>query len=100
MLMELAIHDSHFAKVKMLSELADRECVLRVSRFGKTLPAIKGKTLNFTQIPRIKEGEVIKEDIKIEEKKIRTNFSIGENISLKKIMESQSTGRRRVINEG
>lgn len=69
MLMELAIHDSHFAKVKMLSELADRECVLRVSRFGKTLPAIKGKTLNFTQIPRIKEGEVIKEDIKIEEKR-------------------------------
>ncbi len=35
MLMELAVHDSHFAKVKMLSELANRECVVRVSRFRK-----------------------------------------------------------------
>lgn len=36
MLMELAVHDSHFAKVKMLSELANRECVVRVSRFRKS----------------------------------------------------------------
>lgn len=100
MLMELAVHDSHFAKTKMLSELADRECVLRVSRFGKALPAIKGKTLDFTQIPRIKERENINEEIKKEEKKVKNNFSIGENISLRKIMESQSTGRRRIVNEG
>lgn len=36
MLMELAVHDSHFAKVKMLSELANRECIVRVSRFRKS----------------------------------------------------------------
>ena len=36
MLMELAVHDSHFAKVKMLSELANRECVVRISRLRKS----------------------------------------------------------------
>lgn len=100
MLMELAIHDSHFAKVKMLSELADRECVLRVSRYGKTLPAIKGRTLDFVQIPRVKEYEITKEEEKTEERNTKSNFSIGEKVSLKKIMESQSTGRRRIVNEG
>lgn len=100
MLMELAVHDSHFAKVKMLSELADRECVLRVSRFGKVLPALKGKTLDFTSIPRIKTYEEEKENIEIEERKERSKFSIGETVSLRKIMESQSTGRRKIVNEG
>lgn len=103
MLMEFAVHDSHFAKVKMLSELADRECVLRVSRYGKVVPALKGRTLDFTSIPRIKRKE---ENIeyKNNEKECKTkkiNFSIeGNKVSLKKLMESQSTGRRKIINEG
>lgn len=36
MIMELAVHDSHFAKVKMLSELGNRECVVRTSRYRKS----------------------------------------------------------------
>ncbi len=99
MLMELAVHDSHFAKVKMLSELADRECVLRLSRFGKVLPALKGRTLDFRSIPRIKIYEKSKEEKKAEVKK-ESKFSIGNTISIKKIMESQSTGRRKIVNEG
>lgn len=99
MLMELAVHDSHFAKVKMLSELADRECVLRLSRFGKVLPALKGRTLDFKSIPRIKTYEKIEEKPKVQVKK-ENKFSIGNNISIKKIMESQSTGRRKIVNEG
>ncbi len=99
MLMELAVHDSHFAKVKMLSELADRECILRLSRFGKVLPALKGRTLDFKPIPRIKIYEKIEVEKKKEPKK-ENKFSIGKDISLKKIMESQSTGRRKIANEG
>lgn len=100
MLMELAVHDSHFAKVKMLSELADRECVLRLSRFGKVLPALKGKTLDFKSIPRIKICENQAEKKKKIEQKVKSSFSVGNNISIKKIMESQSTGRRKIVNEG
>lgn len=100
MLMELAVHDSHFAKVKMLSELADRECVLRISRFGKVLPALKGKTLDFVPVPRIKSADTKFENSKVEERKIKSKFSIGQTVNIKEIMASQSTGRRKITNEG
>ena len=54
MLMELAVHDSHFAKVKMLSELANRECILRLSRFGQVIPAFRAKTIDAKSYPRKK----------------------------------------------
>lgn len=101
MLMELAIHDSHFSKVKMLSELSNRECVVRLGRFGKIVPAFKAKTLDVISYPRKKEEEKINTINNIENKKVIQNkFSIGNNISLKEIMQSQSTGRRRIVNEG
>lgn len=101
MLMELAIHDSHFSKVKMLSELSNRECVVRVGRFGKIVPAFKAKTLDVISYPRKKEEEEIKTNGNIKKEKVTQNkFSIGNNINLKEIMQSQSTGRRRIVNEG
>ena len=101
MLMELAIHDSHFSKVKMLSELSNRECVVRVGRFGKIVPAFKAKTLDLISYPRKKEDEKTNNINNIENKKVIQNkFSIGNNISLKEIMQSQSTGRRKIVNEG
>ncbi len=103
MLMELAIHDSHFAKVKMLSELGNRECVVRASRYGKIAPAFKAKTLDAVSYPRKEEqdeGEKVTNDLKkIKERK--SKFSIvGTNIDLKELMKSQSTGRRKIGNEG
>lgn len=99
MLMELAVHDSHFAKVKMLTELANRECVVRVSNKGKVLPAFRAITLDAKVFPR-KYEDVEKEEIlqknKREHKKIK--FEIGNN-SLNEIMKSQSTGRRRLADE-
>lgn len=100
MQMELAIHDSHFAKVKMLTELANRECVLRVSSMGKVLPAFKAKTLDVTPCPRKKEIQEESITIVKEKKSIKKNFSIGKNFDLKEIMKSQSTGRRKVTGEG
>lgn len=101
MLMELAIHDSHFSKVKMLSELSNRECVVRVGRFGKIVPAFKAKTLDVISYPRKTEEEKVTIINNIEKERITKNkFSIGNNVNLKEIMQSQSTGRRRIVNEG
>ena len=55
MQMEVAVHDSYFSKIKILTELANRECVLRISNNGRVLPAFKASTLNVISHPRIKE---------------------------------------------
>lgn len=100
MLMELAIHDSHFAKVKMLSELGNRECIVRVGSFGKIIPAFKAKTLDVISYPRNKEKDevIVKKIEKVDI--IKNKFLIDKNINLNEIMKSQSTGRRKVANEG
>lgn len=101
MLMELAIHDSHFAKVKMLSELGNRECVIRTSRYGKIAPAFKARTLDAVSYPRKEDDEevVLENSKKVKERE--NKFSIGRtNVNLKDLMKSQSTGRRKVANEG
>lgn len=102
MQMEAAVHDSYYVKIKMLTDLANRECVVRVSQNGRVLPAFKAKTLNMNSIPRVEE----KYDIDINKKfsvkqeiKNTKNFLINGNIKLKDIMSSQSTGRRRIIDE-
>ncbi len=104
--MEVAVHDSYRIRMKILTELANRECILRVSSNGKVLPAFKGKTLDFVSLPRQNKSQILstnlqvknKNKIKQEMKKI--TFHIGEKINLKDIMSSQSTGRRRIhLNE-
>lgn len=100
MQMEVAVHDSFFAKLKILTELANRECVLRVSMQGKVLPAFKARTLNVVSIPRKKED--ILEDIQIEEKQKKNKkkkFLIETSIDIQEIMKSQSTGRRKLASE-
>lgn len=100
MQMEVAVHDSFFAKIKILTELANRECVLRISSQGKVLPAFKAKTLNVVSIPRKKED--ILENAISDEKKKKTNkkkFLIGTAVDIKEIMKSQSTGRRKLASE-
>ena len=61
MQMEVAVHDSFFAKLKILSELGNRECVLRISTNGKVLPAFKARTLDVISHPRIieKDGKIV-----------------------------------------
>lgn len=99
MQMEVAVHDSFFSKVKILTELANRECVLRVSSQGKVLPAFKAKTLDVKSIPRQKEK--IEEEIITKQKKMEKakKFLVDSTIDIKEIMKSQSTGRRKLLNE-
>lgn len=98
MLMELAVHDSHFAKIKILTELANRECVVRISNNGRVLPSFKAITLDAKSFRR--KYEKI-EEVKMQTQKVTRKkkiFEIGNN-SLSEIMKSQSTGRRKLASD-
>lgn len=66
------------------------------------LSAFKGKTVDFTAFPRQNKSQILTTDlvvnskIKTKKEKKKVNFSIGEKMSIKDIMSSQSTGRRRM----
>lgn len=51
---EVAVRNSIAIKLKMLSELNDRECIVRIGKDGRILTSFKGKTLDFVPIPRKK----------------------------------------------
>ena len=91
MQMEVAVHDSFFAKIKILTGLANRECVLRVSNEGKVLPAFKAKTLDVI----LEDEFLLNKKTKVKVKK----FLIESAIDIKEIMKSQSTGRRKLAND-
>ncbi len=100
--MEVAVHNSYIVRMKILTELANRECVIRLSSQGKVLPAFKAKTLDFEAFPRKKKSSIINQDLvvrnvtKSKKKAKKSGFTINPTINLKDIMSSQSTGRRRI----
>lgn len=107
--MEMAVHNSFHGRREMLTKLADRECVVRVSSYGKVLTAMKARTLDFVPIPRQKVNQILntkqiylrkENDIvninKVSEKQVLNkmiDFSIGTEVNLRDIMGSQSSGR-------
>lgn len=94
--MELAVKNSRIHRIKMLAELEDRECIVRIGKEGKLYSAFKGRTLDFIPVPRqktlIKENKIIKKN-EIEMKK---PFSIDTKNSLKDIMLKQSASRKKI----
>lgn len=94
--MEVAVRNSASTRLKMLSNLNDRECIARIGTNGKILTAFKGKTLDFIPVPlkRKSTSKINKIQEKIEEKK--KEFSIGTKSTLKEIMKGQSTSRKKV----
>ena len=97
--MEVAVHNSYILRMKILTELANRECIVRVSSKGKVLSAFKGKTMDFTPFPRQKKSQILQTDLVLSshaKKKVKQiNFIQNKTIDLKDILSSQSTGRRR-----
>lgn len=104
--MEMAVHNSFHARREMLTKLARRECIVRVSSYGKVLTAMKARTLDFESVPKQKTNQIlntkqilipkneIKEETKLNfESQSNFGFSIGKGISLKELMGSQSSGR-------
>ena len=94
--MEVAVRNSIVIRLKMFSELNDRECIVRIGKNGKMFTSFKGKTVDFIPVPRQKkdysnkrmEKHKIKEDKKI--------FSIETANALKDILRKNSSSRKRV----
>ena len=84
-------------KIKLLTELQIRECIIRIDRDGVLLPAFKGITLDYTSIPRIKRtitNNSNNTNNKDNSNKSKTNFSLNGNVSLKDILISNSSSRK------
>ena len=96
MQMEVAVRNSIAIRLKMLSELNDRECIVRIGKDGRMLSSFKGRTLDFTAVPRKKNTSKKtnrKQKITEEKKKV---FGIETTNTLKDIMKKQSASRKRV----
>ena len=95
--MKIPLDDSRDRKIKLLTELNNRECIVRLDSNGVLLPAFKGITLDYTSIPRIKRT-ITNNNNNINNKdnsnKSKTNFSLNSNVSLKDILISNSTSKK------
>ena len=96
--MKIPLDDSRERKIKLLTELQTRECIVRIDSSGILLPAFKGTTLHFTSIPRVNKlsrnnSNEIKKD---KQNSFKTNFSINTKVSLKDILISNSTNKKGV----
>lgn len=97
--MKIPLDDSRDRKIKLLTELQTRECIVRIDSNGILLPAFKGITLDYISIPRIKRKITYNSDNmnnKDNLKKSKTNFSLNDNVRLKDILISNSTNRKGV----
>lgn len=94
--MEVAVKNSIIIRLKMLSELDDRECIVRVAKNGKMLTSFKGRTLDFISIPRPKVSKSKKQVVKNKIEERKKPFNTQTSNSLKNIMKENSSSRRRV----
>lgn len=98
--MKIPLDDSKEGKIKLLTELNNRECIARIDDNGILLPAFKATTLNFTSIPRIKNNSKTKSTNEIDNTKVTENkFKLEANITLKDILLSTSTSKGDENNE-
>lgn len=96
--MKIPLNDTKEQKIKLLTELNNRECIARISSNGILLPAFKSNTLDYISIPRIKKESIIenKNTSNSNQPKEKINFNINNNINLKDILISNSTNRKGV----
>ena len=95
--MKIPLDDSRDRKIKLLTELNNRECIVRMDSNGVLLPAFKGVTLDYTSIPRIKRtinNDNNNGNIKDKPNNSKNNFSLNSNVSLKDILISNSSSRK------
>ena len=95
--MKIPLDDSREQKIKLLTELQTRECIVRIDSNGVLLPAFKGTTLDYTGIPRVERTNT-DDNAKSpkESNNLKTNFKINANVSLKDILIANSTNKKGV----
>ncbi len=95
--MKVPLDDSRDRKIKLLTELNNRECIARIESNGVLLPAFKAMTLDYVSIPRIKTKEINeKENNNISSNQSQSSFKLNSNVSLKDILISNSTSKKGV----
>lgn len=92
--MKIPLDDTRDKKIKILTELNNRECILRIDSNDKLLPAFKASTISYESIPRIKKANKLEKNNVL---KTDYKFTIGNNVNLKDILLSSST--RKVDNK-
>ena len=92
--MKVPLDDTKERKIKILTELNNRECIVRVDSNGILLPAFKSRTLDYKSIPRIKSEVVNDNETSLNNKKSKkTSFKLDGNVNLKDILITTSTKR-------
>lgn len=82
-------------KYKLLANLKNQECIVRLSKNGCMYPAFKAKTVNF--VPKTKNNyQQKKVEEKIEEKTFSFEFNINSDVTAKDIMSKASSSRKKV----
>lgn len=97
--MKVPLEDTEEAKTKILTELNNRECIMRINSNGILLPAFKAKTMGFKSIPRIKVEKKEDDFSSTNKKERKLEFSIGNAINLKDILITHSSQRGGIKNE-
>ena len=94
--MKIPLDDQLETKIKMLTELNNRELIVRLTTNGILIPAFKARTLDFKSIPRKKINDVknviTKEDV--EHKKF--NFELTSSFNLKDVLKKTSASRKEI----
>lgn len=98
--------NSKISKNKILMQLNNRELIIRISSHGKILSAFKAKTLDFTPMPKVIVNQILSTNIMKRENKTNNEnkriniINFKGDIDLKTIMQSQSTSREELYNNG
>ena len=94
--MKIPLDDSKEQKIKLLTELNNRECVVRIDSNGVLLPAFKANTLDFVSIPRKKVTVKSNEDndAVVNPAKKKFSFSTECSVNLKDILIKSSSSRK------
>lgn len=99
---KIPLSDEEETKIKLLTELKNRECIMRISKNGTLLPPLKGTTNDFSSVPRKNNLEKVNTESnekKLEHNSKSTKFKIDTNITLKDILMNSSTSRKDLKNE-
>lgn len=94
--MKMPLDDSRDNKVKLLSELKNRECIVRLSSNGCLLPAMKAETLDFHSIPRVKKCQDKLEKKEKDDRRRKSRFQLNSNVCQKDVLIKTSSSRKDV----
>ena len=98
--MKLLYDDTKENRVKLLSELNNRELVVRLSIKDTLYPAFKCRSMSFLSIPRKKEFFQDERKIKqLENSKKKLTFLIDQDIKLRDILIKNSTSRKDLVDD-